>query len=176
MPPRILLLNPPIYDFAAYDFWLRPYGLLSVAGQLRGHADFALFDYLDRHHASQGDGPGSDHWGRGRFPSEHVPTPAPLHAIPRYFQRFGVPRDRFRTFLAQVGPFDCALVQTMMTYWYPGVREVVEDVRQAYPRAKIVLGGNYVTLCPDHARRLEADLCIEGTDLNPLWQLSLIHI
>lgn len=38
--PRILLVNPPIYDFAAYDFWLRPYGVLSVAGQLRGQADF----------------------------------------------------------------------------------------------------------------------------------------
>ena len=48
MRPRILLVNPPIYDFAAYDFWLRPYGLLSVAGQLRGRAEFFLFDYLDR--------------------------------------------------------------------------------------------------------------------------------
>ncbi|MHC4639700.1 MAG: hypothetical protein ACYTBV_19715 [Planctomycetota bacterium] len=32
MIPRILLVNPPIYDFAAFDFWSRPYGLLSVAG------------------------------------------------------------------------------------------------------------------------------------------------
>jgi hypothetical protein len=45
---KILLVNPPIYDFAAYDFWLKPYGLLSVAGYLRGRAEFKLFDYLDR--------------------------------------------------------------------------------------------------------------------------------
>jgi len=45
---RILLVNPPIHDFAAYDFWLRPYGLLTVAGQLRGQAEFLFFDYLDR--------------------------------------------------------------------------------------------------------------------------------
>ena len=32
MKPRILLVNPPIYDFSAYDFWLKPYGLLRVAG------------------------------------------------------------------------------------------------------------------------------------------------
>ena len=38
----MLLVNPPIYDFAAYDFWMRPYGLLSVAGKLRGQADFRL--------------------------------------------------------------------------------------------------------------------------------------
>ena len=48
MKPRILLVNPPIYDFAAYDFWLKPYGMLSVAGKLRDKADFMLFDYLDR--------------------------------------------------------------------------------------------------------------------------------
>jgi len=48
MKPKILLVNPPIYDFAAYDFWLKPSGMLSVAGFLRGKADFKLFDYLDR--------------------------------------------------------------------------------------------------------------------------------
>jgi len=36
MAYRILLENPPIYDFAAYDFWLKPYGMLSGAGNLRG--------------------------------------------------------------------------------------------------------------------------------------------
>ena len=48
MKPRILLIHPPIYDFSAYDFWLKPYGMLRVAGFLRGQAEFALFDYLDR--------------------------------------------------------------------------------------------------------------------------------
>ena len=31
MKPNILLVNPPIYDFAAYDFWLKPYGMLAYA-------------------------------------------------------------------------------------------------------------------------------------------------
>ena len=35
MKPKILLVNPPIYDFSAYDFWLKPAGLLRVAGFLR---------------------------------------------------------------------------------------------------------------------------------------------
>ena len=30
MTAKILLVNPPIYDFAAYDFWLKPYGLLYI--------------------------------------------------------------------------------------------------------------------------------------------------
>ena len=172
MRPRILLVNPPIYDFAAYDFWLRPYGLLSVAGQLRGKADFAFFDYLDRWPASLDE---SDRWGRGRFCSERVSKPACFEAIPRYFHRFGAPRDSFRAFLAGHDAFDFVLVQTMMSYWYPGVQEVIEDVRWAFPTAKIVLGGNYVTICAEHAKGLDADLCIAGTDLDPLWRFLRIE-
>ena len=171
MKPRILLVNPPVYDFAAYDFWLKPYGLLTVTGYLRGKADFALFDYLDRLHpfAAKQKQLQSDRWGRGRFYSRRIPTPAPLASIPRYFRRFGLPRDIFRDFLTNEKPFDYALIQTTMTYWYPGVEEVIRDIRSTHPSAKIILGGNYVTLCPSHAETLGADLLIPGTNLQPLW-------
>jgi hypothetical protein len=163
---RILLVNPPIHDFAAYDFWLRPYGLLNVAGRLRGKAEFHLFDYLDR---ARSDSP-SDEWGRGRFPEERIASPEPLRDILRHFRRFGLPRALFQGDLRRHGPFDFALVQTVMTYWYPGVAEAIEDVRAVWPRCRIVLGGNYATLCPEHARRLGADLVAVGTDLEPLWR------
>lgn len=168
---RILLVNPPIYDFAAYDFWLKPYGLLSVAGYLRGKADFALFDYLDRLHPFAADRHNlqSDQWGRGRFYQRQIQRPPCLKHIPRRFRRIGLPREIFREFLARTTPPDYVLIQTMMTYWYPGAREVIEDIRRAFPNARIVLGGNYVTLCPDHADTLGADLCIHGTNLDPLW-------
>jgi hypothetical protein len=51
MRPNVLLVNPPIHDFSAYDFWLKPYGLLRVAGYLRHQVNYRLFDYLDREHA-----------------------------------------------------------------------------------------------------------------------------
>ena len=170
--PKILLVNPPIYDFAAYDFWLKPYGLLSVAGFLRGEADFRLFDYLDRlaPFVTGRKELASDRWGRGRFHCERSQNPACLKGIPRYFRRFGLPRRLFRDFLAQEGPFDFAFVQTTMTYWYPGLIEVVEDIREAWPGAKIILGGCYATLCRDHARKLGADFFVTGTELNPLWE------
>ena len=172
MKPKILLVNPPIYDFAAYDFWLKPYGLLSVAGYLRDQAEFKLFDYLDRLHpfvVSRRELE-SDQWGRGRFYGEQVPRPPCLQAIPRYFRRFGLPREIFTDFLAAEGPFDFVFVQTIMTYWYKGVEEVIEDVRTVQPHAKNVLGGNYVTLCPDHAQTLGADLLVPGANLEPLWE------
>jgi radical SAM superfamily enzyme YgiQ (UPF0313 family) len=172
MIPRILLVNPPIYEFAAYDFWLKPYGLLSIAGYLRGKADFTLFDYVDRLAPSvaASEGLESDRWGRGRFPEQRIPSPACLEAIPRHFRRFGLLRPLFRAFLEKERPFDFILVQTMMTYWYPGAKEVIEDVRTLQPAAKIILGGNYVTLCPSHAETLAADLLVQGTQLEPLWE------
>jgi len=172
MTPRILLVNPPIYDFAAYDFWLKPYGLLSIAGYLRGKADFKLFDYLDRlaPFVAKQKGLESDQWGRGRFYCEQVLNPACLEAIPRYFRRFGLPREMFKDFLKREGPFDFALIQTTMTYWYKGVEEVIEDIRSVWPQTKIILGGNYVTLCSGHAQRLGADFLVRANNLEPLWK------
>ena len=172
MRPKILLVNPPIYDFAAYDFWLKPYGLLSIAGYLRGKFDFTLFDYLDRLHpfAAEQKELKSDRWGRGRFYYQIIPNPACLQTIPRYYRRFGLPRSIFTDFLKRQRPSDFAFIQTMMTYWYQGTKEVIEDIRQAWPQAKIILGGNYVTLCSSHAEKLGADFLVPGTNLEPLWQ------
>jgi radical SAM superfamily enzyme YgiQ (UPF0313 family) len=56
-----------------------------------------------------------------------------------------------------------------MTYWYLGVKEVVEDMRAISPKTKIVLGGVYATLCPHHASNLGADFVVTGSRLEPLW-------
>jgi len=172
MKSKILLLNPPIYDFAAYDFWLKPYGLLSIAGYLRGKVEFILFDYLDRLNPFMAKLKElqSDEWGRGRFYCEQIANPPCLAQIPRYFRRFGLPRNMFQHFLTKQQPCDFILIQTMMTYWYKGIQEVIEDVHKAWPKAKIILGGNYVTLCSSHAQRLGADFLMQGIDLQPLWE------
>ncbi|MCC7265455.1 MAG: radical SAM protein [Candidatus Latescibacteria bacterium] len=168
---RILLVNPPICDFTAYDYWLKPYGLLRVAGQLRGQAELQLFDFLDRLHPAMPPGLKTDEWGRGAFPAEVLPKPAALAPIRRHYHRFGLPRQLLGEYLRTQPPFDAVLVQTTMTYWYPGVQEVIEEVRAASPRSAVVLGGVYATLCPAHARSLGANLVVEGRELEPLWQL-----
>ncbi len=172
MKPKILLINPPIYDFAAYDFWLKPYGLLSIAGYLRGKADFKLFDYLDRLHpfVTKQKALKSDQCGRGRFYREIIPNPPCLQHITRYFRRFGLPRRTFADFLSEQQPFDFVFIQTMMTYWYLGVQEVIENIRRFQPEARIILGGNYITLCCSHAQNLGADFLVEGNNLQPLWE------
>src|SRR5215471_16397159 len=173
MQPKIVLVNPPIYDFSAYDFWLKPYGLLRVAGYLRGQAQLSLFDYLDRFHplAPSHAAQRSDTWERGPFYAENALKPTPFAAIPRTYRRYGLPRSLFQTMLAETSPFDVALIQTVMTYWYPGVQEVIADIRAYSPQTTIVLGGVYATLCPQHARFLGADLVIDRDSLEPLWEL-----
>lgn len=171
---RVLLFNPPVYDFTAYDFWSRPLGLLAVAGQLRGRAEMRLFDFMDRTASRDREGAVNlrrDDVGRGQYISQPAERPKVWRDIPRRYWRFGLPVEMFDEFLAAEAPFDFALVGTGMTYWYPGVREVIDRVRRRGPRTGIVLGGPYATLCPDHAKGLGADMVVQGTDLSPLWAM-----
>jgi hypothetical protein len=162
---KTLLVNPPIFDFTAYDFWLRPYGMLRVAGQMKASAGLSFFDYLVNQK--------TDAWGRGPYIFQETRKPKCFEDIPRRFRRFGRQRAEFRDYLKSRS-FDVVLIQTMMTYWYLGVQEVIEDIRKLQPSAKIVLGGTYATLCPSHARALGADLVIERSHLAPLWQMLAI--
>ncbi|UCF37983.1 MAG: radical SAM protein, partial [Acidobacteriota bacterium] len=169
---RILLVNPPIYDFSAFDFWLKPYGLLRIAGYLRGQAEIELFDFLDRKHPEAQTDPKtrSDEWGRGRFPAREVEKPSAFGKIPRKFRRYGLREETFEDFLSKEGPFDFALIQTGMTYWYLGLKEVLATLKKISPATRTVFGGPYATICPTHARTLAPDLVIEGLNLDPLWQ------
>jgi radical SAM superfamily enzyme YgiQ (UPF0313 family) len=162
---RVLLVNPPIFDFTAYDFWLRPYGMLRVAGRAQRACRLSYFNFLISEKR--------DAWGRGRFPGAEIPKPKLLNDIPRKYRRFGRPRSEFREFL-KLNSYDAVLIQTSMTYWYAGVQEVIQDVRELQPSAKIVLGGIYATLCSTHARSLGADLVVEGNNLEPLWKFLSI--
>ena len=173
MSAKILLVNPPIYDFSAYDFWLKPYGMLRVAGFLRGQADFQLFDFMDRFHSAVPRGtrkPRADEWGRGEFYSEPAEKPELFAPIPRRYRRYGIPRSAFQEYLQHEGPFDYVLIQSVMTYWYPGIKEVIADLRAYAPNAKIILGGVYATICAMHAKTLGADLVIDGLNLDLLWR------
>jgi radical SAM superfamily enzyme YgiQ (UPF0313 family) len=54
---------------------------------------------------------------------------------------------------------DAVLVTSMMTYWYPGVFEVIRLVKTQWPGVPVALGGVYAGLCREHAvRHSGADL------------------
>lgn len=105
MQPNVLLVNPPIYDFSAYDYWLKPYGLLRVAGMMRELCGMQLFDYLDRWHAGVSTPVHSDPWGRGSFAAARVPIPDELADFERPYRRYGRLRQAFQAFLSDHEPF-----------------------------------------------------------------------
>lgn len=170
--PRVLIVNPPVYDFSAYDFWVRPLGVLSVAGLLREQAQMVLFDFMDRRHpAAVHARTEKDPFGRGKFIEQRIAKPSVFEAIPRYYKRFGLPRQIFQDFLRQSEPFDAVFIQSVMSYWYPGIKESIEDIRRSQPQAKIIIGGFYATACYDHAQSLGADVVVKGDDLEPVWKI-----
>jgi radical SAM superfamily enzyme YgiQ (UPF0313 family) len=167
--PNILLLNPPIYDFSAYDFWIKPYGMLKIAGYLRTNAHIKLFDFLDRTHPFYNStNLLSDEYGRGKYYSETIEKPKVFQDIPRYYKRYGLPKNIFQNWLAQQPSFDFIFIQSGMTYWYLGIKEVIEIIRKTHPKAKIILGGIYAELCPEHANSLNPDIVIKGQDIQKL--------
>ncbi|MGZ4887374.1 MAG: B12-binding domain-containing radical SAM protein, partial [Candidatus Aminicenantales bacterium] len=162
---NLLLINPWIYDFTAYDFWLKPLGLLYIAAILEKAGGFRLsfIDCLDRFHPGIGKPAVLKPDGRGPFPKEEVPKPALLDAVPRRFSRYGIPVGLFEEELDRVPRPDAVLLTCTMTYWYPGVQAVVELVRRRFGAVPVILGGIYATLCPEHARAQSgADVVVSG--------------
>jgi radical SAM superfamily enzyme YgiQ (UPF0313 family) len=171
---NILLVNPWIYDFTAYDFWLRPLGLLYIASLLRKHSHFRLdfIDCLDRHLPLDGREKKIKPDGRGPFAKEEVPKPSVLKDVPRRFSRYGIPIPLFLDKLEQVPIPDLVLVTCTMTYWYPGIQLVVELIRKKYGEVPIVLGGIYATLMPEHARTFSgADVVFQGAGEREVFSL-----
>jgi radical SAM superfamily enzyme YgiQ (UPF0313 family) len=171
MTPSLILINPWIYDFAAYDLWSKPLGLLYLAGYLR-YCGFRihLIDCLDVHHpCMKGDKsmkkPKRRLYGTGKFWRQEVPKPPPLSIIPRPYSRYGLSLKIFEGELNKIPKPAAILVTSLMTYWYPGVKEVISLARKVHPGVPIILGGIYARLCHDHARQtMQADRIVTGND------------
>ena len=162
---NILLINPWIYDFTAYDFWLRPLGLLYVASLLRKYENLRLhfIDCLDRSHPFLERKLKIKPDGRGPFSKEEVPKPLILKDVPRKYSRYGIPVPLFLHELRGMPTPDIVLITCTMTYWYPGVQQVVELIRNIFGQVPVVLGGIYATLMPEHARTSSgADVIFQG--------------
>jgi len=150
--PHILFINPWIHDFAAYDFWAKPLGLLTLAGIVSAHGcAVSYIDCLDRFHPRAPKSDPSIRYGRGPYLKTEIPNPSMIPDVPRKFSRYGIKPEWFRESLTAVPRPDLICLTSLMTYWYPGVQETISHVKDVYPETPIVLGGIYAGLCKDHA-------------------------
>ena len=163
----LLLINPWIYDCAAYDFFARPLGLLYLAGLLEARGFAVNFlDCLGCPPARPGP------FGTGRYPKEILPTPPPLQGLPRRYGRYGISPAAFQAQLSRLPQPGAILVTSLMTYWYPGVVEAIRLARRHFPGTPVIFVGIYATLCPEHARQHSgADLVLTGPGEEAIPQL-----
>lgn len=142
---NILAINPWIYDFAAYDFWLKPYGFLVLLTYLKNKSLY--IDYIDCLNKKET----RDNFGRGKYYSEIIPKPDVLRLIPRHFKRYGLTIPELKQCVKNTNP-QIILITSSMTYWYPAIQELAEIMRKELPGLPMILGGTYPTLIPNHAQ------------------------
>ncbi|NLL36491.1 MAG: radical SAM protein [Fretibacterium sp.] len=149
----VLGVNPYVRDFAWFDLWSKPVGLLSLLAFLRQRGNrIALLDLLWEGRSK----PLS--FGRWKTTQTTLEKPPPYQNIPRRYRRFGLPVADFMARLKGMERPDLVLVTSAMTYWYEGVFETIRVLKTVWPDVPVYLGGTYVRLCPEHAWRSGADI------------------
>ena len=162
------MINPWIYDFSAYDFWMKPLGLLYMASYLQKNGlEVRLIDCLDggaldTSFPGEISRPVRKQGGHGKFIKEKIVRPEALAGTPKPYHRYGIPRHFLERLLRGGEKPRLILITSMMTYWYPGVVDVISLAKEIFPDVPVVLGGIYATLCPDHAQSAGADHVLPG--------------
>ncbi len=149
---NILAVNPPVEDFAFFDLWSKPLGLLYLLEKLKENGND--IEFIDCIHEGAVK---SKSFGREKIAEIEIEKPEVYAGIKRKYHRFGMSDDAFRARLRSTGRPDIILVTSIMTYWYGGVRHAIEILKQEFPCTPLYLGGIYAQLCTEHARTLGAD-------------------
>jgi len=148
------LFQPPIYEFALFDLFLKPYGLLRL-GRWFAESGYDVFflnglDYNESETNRTLGTPRRMPDGTGKFPRMRALLPFGVESE-RYFGRYGVLPEILKRKLQAVNP-DLIFITSGMTYWYKGVAEAVKLSKEVYPDIPVITGGIYASLMPEHCR------------------------
>lgn len=180
--PKVIAINPAVFDLTAYGLWFRPIGLLYICTFLKKYGyNVHLIDCMYRwdpnmlrhQHIRK---PPTDKYALGRIYHEPTIRPKLLEFSSLPYRRYGLPLEYIKKKIHNIGKPKAFLVTTTMTYHYPGAQEICKYLKENYPNVPIIFGGIYATLCPDHAReKIRADFFIQGKgELKCLKILDLI--
>jgi radical SAM superfamily enzyme YgiQ (UPF0313 family) len=168
---KILLVNPWIEDFAAYDFWLKPVGLLYVGSFLKSLGiEVELIDLMNRYDPElplYTKVPKDKFYGTGKFPHIEIKKPDILYFMPRKYKRYGMPEELFRKRLKEVkNDISAVFVTSTLTYWYPGYFDTIRVLKEELS-VPVVLGGFFARNQPHIAKKSGAYVFTK-TDLSYL--------
>ena len=121
--PQLLMVYPAIYDFAAYDLWLKPLGFLQIKEILQQKGINVTFvDMLDRNHRAllkyklkNKNRP----FGTGKFINKKVEKPEVLKHIPKQYKRYGMPLEIFQEIISSRPGIDAILRLTASVRFEP---------------------------------------------------------
>ncbi len=185
-----LLINPPVYDTQYWAEWSQPYGLLRIAALLEKHRYQKLwfYDFMetgeDRKVASQRIHPDESYWELNAPEKRIEPIRIQKNgeSLELYKRHFGKPWNDFEEWLKRRGlmkhPPQEVWVTSVMSYWWESTRDLTQRLRRYFgKRTRIILGGIYPSLVPEHAlQHTAADIVVAGEvqEANDLWtDLSL---
>lgn len=143
---KVLLVNPWIYDFAVYDFGIKPLGLLRIAEFLRRQDnEIDLVDCL------QGCAERKSEYGFSKIKKQEIHKPDVIKHLKRPYFRYGISVNDFIEKVGKLKNIETIYITSGMTYWYPGIFLAIKLLKDIFPKAPILLGGVYATLCNEHA-------------------------
>lgn len=148
---NILAVNPPVEDFAFFDLWSKPLGLLYLLEKLKDKNSVQFIDCVYEGAAGQ------KSWGRQKIAAMEIPKPKVYANVKRIYRRFGLSGQELRDKLQLCEKPDIIIVTSIMTYWYGGVKYAIEMLKSVFPNTPVYLGGIYAKLCAEHASTLGAD-------------------
>lgn len=151
----ILGVNPPVNDFAFFDLWSKPLGLLYLLQRMRMNGnEVSLLDCI--HEGADG----QKTFGREKIEKIEIDKPEVYSKIKRKYHRFGMKEENINRRLALGPKPDAVLLTSGMTYWYGGVKWMIDILHRELPGVPVILGGIYATLCKQHALNLGADYVV----------------
>jgi len=152
---NILGINPPVQDFVFFDLWSKPAGLLYLLQRMRVNGnEVRLIDCI--HEGADG----QKSFCREKIAAVEIEKPAVYMGIKRKYHYFGLEETAIRRRISEGPAPDAVLVTSGMTYWYGGVKTVIDLLHQELPGVPVILGGVYARLCEKHASALGSDFIV----------------
>ncbi len=162
MKRTILLVNPYIEDFSAYDHFSKPFGLIWLSSYLKEQFNVYFINALNRLIQKVKFKPD----GTGDFPKIKIKPLSLLNDIPREFKRYGIAEEQFIKKLKDIEKPDYIFITSGMTYWYTGIKYTISLIKEIYPDIPILLGGIYASILPAHAiKTIKPDYLIPYQDI-----------
>ncbi len=152
------MIRPWIEDFSAFDHFAQPLGFLEIADRLlRSGCDVYYLDALREPDPQPSDEKRIESGMQVKLLSGYdcvtIKKPIVFNFVPRYYKRFGVSRESLLLRMSSLPIPDVVLITSGMTYWFEGIRGVMDLLSSLYPEASVAIGGVYTSINPDHARR-----------------------